>query len=92
MPVFGIFPESCAQSESNLVDTSQYSIQNRFVLPPGYSRPEYPPDSFQEYLRNVELLPFNSKVKYYNGNFKSNNGIYISVINHRINVQMRLYG
>lgn len=66
-----------ARTKTNL---NANSIVDRIETPNGYSRTKLSPLSFEHYLRNQPLKPFNAPVKYFDGSIKSNNNIYHSVI------------
>ena len=74
---------SCAQippPENNLINKLGKTIETRFLLPDGFQRVPADKNSFAYYLRNLELKPDGSKVKYYNGDEKTKN-VYDAVIN-----------
>ena len=65
---------------NNVVDTSGKSVKTRFLPPKGYSRATVDISSFGAYLRNLKLKPHGSKVRYYDGGYKENYGVYSAVI------------
>lgn len=67
-----------------LIDTAQYTVEKRFLLPEGFTRAETAKNSFGYYLRNLPLKKAGSKVKYYNGAEKDNHDVYVSVIDQDI--------
>jgi hypothetical protein len=56
------------------------TILERFDAPLGYDRVQIQPNSFAEYLRTLGLKPEGSVVRYYNGQIKTNNNVYVSVV------------
>lgn len=66
--------------EEITIDTLALTIQDRFSPPTGYDRSEYPATSFQKYLSTFPLKSFDSKVYLYNGQLKSNDKVYASVL------------
>lgn len=62
----------------------QSTVRTRFKVPPGFRRSEEAANSFQEFLRNLELKPEGSFVKYYDGSTKSNRDVYDAVIDLEI--------
>ena len=53
--------------KTNLINKDSLTIMSRVNLPEGYKRIEYSSGSFQDYLRNYKLKPFNSKIINYDG-------------------------
>lgn len=68
------------QVEENLINEDGLTVQERIMVPEGFKRIEYPAGTFGEYLRNLPLKPHGSKVKYYNGQYKTKD-VYEAVIN-----------
>lgn len=66
--------------EEITIDTLASTIQDRFSPPTGYERLEYDANSFQKYLSTFPLKSFDSKVYLYNGQVKSNDKVYASVL------------
>jgi len=56
------------------------TIIERFDPPPGYERVMLPSGTFSEYLRTLSLKPEGAPAKFYNGKAKSNDNIYVSVV------------
>ncbi len=54
------------------LDTSGYTIQDRFPVPEGFHRVAYSENSFAHYLRTLPLLPAGAPVLLYNGALKGN--------------------
>lgn len=71
--------ESTSLAE-NLNTTEENSIETRFNPPEGYARKKADSTSFTYYLRNLPLKPKGSKVTYFDGQTKSNFGVYDAVI------------
>lgn len=57
--------------QTSLIRAKGSTVQERFTLPPGFTRVEYPAGSYGEYLRNLPLKPHGSVVKYYDGRTKT---------------------
>lgn len=70
----------------NAVRNFEYSkrliekIPDRFIPPEGYRRQYLDRNSFAYYLRHLILKPIGSKVLYYNGDVKQNDGVYAAVV------------
>lgn len=60
------------------------TVLSRVLLPNGYGRIDIDTGSFQEYLRTLPLKPHKSLCKYYNGDKKSSEGIYVAVVDQEI--------
>jgi hypothetical protein len=60
------------------------TIQQRVVVPAGYSRMQSAPGSFSAYVQQLPLLPDGTPVHYYNGKEKPNRGIYVAVVDMNI--------
>lgn len=83
--------QSCSIDANRNDDSTQVfiheegqTIQTRFSLPEGFQRVETTTDSFADYLRKLPLKPHNTEVKLYNGETKSNDGIYDAVVDLEI--------
>lgn len=72
--------EVLVKGQYTMIDTAGKTIHNRFKPPPGFVRTVVDTSSFGHYLRHLTLKPFGSRVKYYNGQPKDKNNVYISVI------------
>lgn len=70
-------PETPAQT---IIYISGNTISTRFNAPIGFARTHVSQNSFGEYLRNLPLKPDGSKVKYFDGDYKENNGVYVAVV------------
>jgi len=51
----------------NLINKDSLTIKSRVKVPKGFKRVKYNTGTFQEYLRNYKLKPFNSKIINYDG-------------------------
>ncbi len=60
--------------------SSANTIETRIATPNSYRRMGLEKNSFQMYLRSLQLKEEGAKVLYYNGNVKNNNGIYTAVV------------
>lgn len=63
-----------------LINDFGKTVLERFDAPLGYDRVTIRPNTFSEYLRTLQLKPEGSLVRYYNGQIKANNNIYVSVV------------
>lgn len=59
-----------AVRQNSLINSEGSTIEERFLVPEGFKRIEYPADSFGAYLRKLPLKPHGSPVRYYNGGIK----------------------
>ncbi len=82
-----ILPFCCLQSSQkpvkqtgNLINPQGTTIATRILPPEGYKRRYYNPGTFEYYLIHLKLKPQGTKVKYYNGEEKPGEGIYIAVV------------
>ena len=66
--------------KTTLIDADKYKIDGRFNPPEDYDRVEVPDGSFASYLRELKLKPLDARVKYFDGTYKSREGIYVSVV------------
>lgn len=64
---------------NDLINEKGKTVQTRFNPPKGFHRKHLDTNSFANYLRNLPLKPAGTKVKYYNGNIKSNE-VYDAVV------------
>lgn len=69
---------------NSLIDSTQFTVEKRFIPVKGFKRTEARAGTFAAYLRNLPLKKISSVVKYYNGAEKPNKGIYASVIDQDI--------
>ncbi len=65
---------------SPMINQHGKTVLERFDAPLGYNRVRVPQDGFESYLRSLPLKPNGSLVKYYNGESKPNDNIYVSVV------------
>lgn len=65
---------------SPMINQHGKTILERFDAPLGYNRVRVPQDGFESYLRSLPLKPNGTLVKYYNGELKPNDNIYVSVV------------
>lgn len=63
-----------------LINDFGKTVLERFDAPLGYDRVPIRSNTFSEYLRTLQLKPEGSMVRYYNGQIKANNNIYVSVV------------
>ena len=68
----------------SIINPDGKTIASRFNIPKGFDRIQVENGSFEAYLRQLPLKPHESKVKYYNGQTKSNNGVYDAVVDLEI--------
>ncbi|MDA3899453.1 MAG: DUF4846 domain-containing protein [Spirochaetes bacterium] len=74
---------SCYQSGCpKLINKDKMSVKNRFSTPAGYKRINYSKLSYARFMQNLPLKPFSHIVRYFNGDIKSPEGIYISVLDY----------
>ncbi|MFN0202533.1 MAG: DUF4846 domain-containing protein [Bacteroidia bacterium] len=57
-------------------------VQNRFVLPEGFSRIAVPDNSFAAFLRTVKLKPHGTKAYLYTGELKQPETVYAAVLDY----------
>ncbi len=60
------------------------TIQQRVIVPAGYTRMQSATGSFSAYVQQLPLLPDGTPVHYYNGREKPNKGIYVAVVDMNI--------
>lgn len=65
---------------TQLIDTSGKTLATRFNPPAGFSRIDFPNNTFENYLQNLPLKPHGAKVKYYNGQTKEAKRVYDAVV------------
>jgi hypothetical protein len=73
-----------AENEQLSYDINQNTIGKRILVPSGYQRIEADKNAYTTFLRNIELKPFGSKVKYYNGATKDKNNVYCAVLTYDV--------
>jgi len=69
----------CGQS-NNLTKPENSTIETRFQTPSGYTREITQTNSFGSYLKKLKLKPDKSTVKYFNGEEKRGDNIYLAVV------------
>jgi hypothetical protein len=70
-----------AEGQSPLSNTGKLeTIAARIPLPASFERTKEDSSSFGTYLRNLELKPIGSSVRYFDGRTKANDHIYVAVI------------
>lgn len=62
------------------VEVQKSTIEHRFGTPLGYTRISVDSSSFAYYLRSLPLKDITSQVRYYNGDYKTSHGVYVSVV------------
>lgn len=67
-------------SEPTIIFYQGKNIEERIKCPTGYSRLNCDKNSFAYYLRNIPLLPHESKVVLYNGKIKSNQNAHVAIL------------
>lgn len=72
---------------NNRIETMGRTIQSRFVVPKNFERFASAKNSFAHYLQNLPLKPVDTKVRYYNGELKSNQSLHAAVLD--IDVEKR---
>lgn len=76
---------SChSQVQNQLVQPEGKTIKERFLLPPPFIRVQDTSTKYDDFLRNLSLLPHNSKVYLYNGKLKNRQDVYEAVIDYDI--------
>jgi hypothetical protein len=83
-----LFTGSCHHSVEHIqtghgipvINPDGNTIKERYQPPEQYARKQLITGSFEEYLRNLPLKPFGTKVRYYNGKPKPATGIYDGVV------------
>lgn len=66
--------------QANERPTPPATVEGRYVPPAGYERIAVDGKAFGAYLRSLPLKPAGSLVKYYDGDVKSNGGVYDGVV------------
>lgn len=75
---------SSTQDQYAIIDTAGKTIFHRFKPPPGFKRSLMDTSSFGFYLRHLQVKPFGTPVRYYNGQLKNNQNVYLAVIDMEI--------
>lgn len=78
--------EKFDSAQNTNITTSNYhwNIVSDIPTPHGFERVKSEPHTFQYFLQQLPLKPEGSLVKYYNGNTKRNDNIYVAVIDLEI--------
>lgn len=66
---------------ANLIVPAECELQKRFLVPQGYTRVEYPKESFETFLQTLPLKEAGERVHYYDGGIKSAN-VYLAVVDY----------
>src|SRR5690606_13295386 len=66
-------------AESGHLNTDKNTIQSRYNPPVGFFRPKKP-TGFHQYMVQLPLKPYGSKVSYFNGSIKEPKDIYNGVV------------
>src|SRR5690606_35313509 len=76
-----LYPNSMNLVESTpLINDYGKTVLERFDAPLGYSRVPVLPNTFQHYLRTLNLKPEGAMVQFYDGKTKPNNKVYVTVV------------
>ena len=93
--IFILVLTECSQSQSqsptattveqnkqtkDLINPQGNTIATRILTPDGYHREHHSRNSFAYYLSHLKLKPHGAKARYYNGDTKSSEGVYIAVV------------
>ena len=73
-------PETVSAASNQTTSATPNTIIGRFAEPSGFRRIETKEGSFGEYLQNLPLKTPGAPVRYYNGQEKNGNGIYLAVV------------
>ncbi|WDV44877.1 DUF4846 domain-containing protein [Clostridiaceae bacterium M8S5] len=68
------------KTDNKILNKEGKTIETRFNVINGCKRIDVSENSFGKYIRDLELKPHGSEVKYYNGSTKSNNNVYEAVV------------
>ncbi len=85
-----VFLTSCSntyKTSDAVLDATKTTIEDRFIAPQGYTTIVSKSNSFSEYLEKLRLKPIDAKVKYFDGDEKTNFGVYCSVVDMDIDAQ-----
>ncbi len=69
-----------AEHNAPLINPNGSTIKTRFYVPSGFTRKEYNPNSFENFLQNLPLKKNGSFVHLFDGSIKGNYGIYLGVV------------
>jgi hypothetical protein len=70
--------------EKQIIEPSGKTIRTRINTPEGFLRTAVDTTSFGHYLRNLPLKPHGSMVKYFNGEIKDKDNVYVAVVDQAI--------
>lgn len=73
-----------SENEIVIINETGKNIFERIPVPKGFERVSVDSLSFGYYLRNLPLKPHGSLVKYYNGDIKNKDNVYIAVVDQAI--------
>ncbi len=80
--------QACGQNDSSnqisFSDSTEKTIETRFILPKGFKRSQISTNTYQSYLRSLPLKPPGALVHYFDGTTKNNNDIYDAVVDLKI--------
>lgn len=82
--VDSLFGDLLKDEYFNLINKEGKIVSTRIITPKTYTRIEVNNGSFEEYLRHLPLKPYGSLCKFYNGEYKPSEGIYVSVVDQEI--------
>lgn len=72
---------------TNTINVAGETIKNRITCPVGYTREDYPNNSWPYFLQNLHLLPDGAKVLDYSGRPISNQSSHVAVVDYDIGRQ-----
>ncbi len=68
------------ESRAQSIDQTANTVEKRFIPPTGFQRVASPANTYAHFLRQLPLKPWGTEVRYFDGNIKPNDAIYVSVI------------
>lgn len=78
---------SCHCQEIKFLDTNKNQIKTRYLCPDGYKRLVSEQNSYSNFCQNLELKKYGTFSKYYNGDEKSVENVYSSVLDQDISAK-----
>jgi hypothetical protein len=69
-----------SEHNASLINPNGSTIKTRFHVPSGFTRKEYNPNSFENFLQNLPLKKNGALVHLFDGSIKENYGIYLGVV------------
>jgi hypothetical protein len=69
-----------AAAASDLINEEGSTVEERFIVPAGYTRTDAGEDSFAAFLRKLPLKPSDTEVRLYNGQLKRNQDAHVAVV------------